>query len=137
MKLHEIKSRKIKTGTPSKLGCSTVYRTEKPDAYFKGKAIWGKGKYFSLTKDDSRKINAGTDNDIKEVELPDSLKLMDFDLTWSDHDRSSHDYDEVHKSIDRAPSGIDGFVIHSNSMQYGYSQVVIFPHAQDKVKYGN
>lgn len=124
---------KLKIGTPSKLGVSKVYRTEKPDAFYKGKAIWGKGKYFSLTREDSERVNDG--GGIKEFKLPNSLKLADFDLTWrNDSERSDEDYIELHKLIDKSPAGIDGYVIRSNSMQYGYSQVVIFPHALSKIK---
>ena len=79
------------------------------------------------------KINAGDDEDIKEVSLPNSLKLMDFDLTWSKSDRSDFDYQELHRLIDNAPKGVDGFVVRSNSLQYGFSQVVIFPHAQNEI----
>lgn len=131
MKLFELKA--PKTMTPSELGISKVYRTENPDKYYKGKAIWGKGKYFSLTKAESERINAGGEIDI--YTLPDTLRLMDFDLTWrKDRDRSDADYEEVHKLIDHPPKGVDGFVIHSHSLQYGYSQVVIFPHAVQQVK---
>lgn len=123
-------------GTPSQLGVSIVYRTDKPDEYFKGKAIWGVGKYFSLTLDDSKKINAG--GTIKEYYLPDTLQLMEFDLTWrNDRERSNHDYQRIHQLIDNHPEGVDGFVVKSHSLQYGFSQLVIFPHAQNQVKEGN
>lgn len=123
----------VKLHTPSELGISTVFRTENPDKYFKEKAIWGKGKYFSLTLADSRKINAGTDDDINEVKLPDTLKLVEFDLTWKDNKRSDQDYEILHSLIDNPPVNADGFVVRSNSLQYGYSQVVIFPRAQSKL----
>lgn len=119
--------------TPSELGISTVFRTEKPDKYFKGKAIWGKGKYFSLSRTDSEKINAGTDDDIIEIRLPDTLNLIEFDLTWKDSKRSDQDYETLHSLIDNPPANVDGFVVRSNSLQYGFSQVVIFPQAQTKL----
>lgn len=123
----------VQLKTPSELSISTVFRTENPDKYFKGKAIWGKGKYFSLTLADSRKINAGTDDDITEVKLPDTLKLIEFDLTWKDNKRSDQDYETLHSLIDNPPVNADGFVVRSNSLQYGYNQVVIFPRAQTKL----
>ena len=124
--LHKFKS-------PADLGIDLVYRTEFPDPYYKGLSIWGVGKYFSLSKEDSEKISTNT-NSIKSYKLDDSLKLLKFDLTWkTDSDRSDKDYELVHSLINKVPKGIDGYVILSNSMQYGYSQVVIFPKAISKV----
>jgi hypothetical protein len=124
---------KLRVGTPSKLGVSRVYRTEKPDSFYKGKAIWGKGKYFSLSKEESERINDG--GEIKEYKLPNTLKLADFDLTWrTDSDRSDADYAAIGALIGKPPVGVDGYVIRSNSVQYGFSQVVIFPSALDKIK---
>ena len=130
--------------SPSELGVSTVYRTERPAEFYRGLAIWGKGRYYSLTRADSERINAGGPEDIRAVELPDTLRLLDFDLTWGRdaggsaeaRRRSDADYERLHELVGRPPRGVDGFVVRSHSLQYGYSQVVIFPRAQAKLSAG-
>lgn len=133
MKLYEIKTL-LDTASPSELGVSTVYRTEQPNEYFRGKSIWGVGRYFSLSRAESEKINSG--GNIEEFVLPDSLKLADFDLTWRVHpEKSDADYEHLGELIKSAPPlGVDGYVVRSNSLQYGFSQVVIFPHAVNKIQ---
>lgn len=134
------KSNVVEVGSPKKLGVTTIYRTEKVDPYFKGKAIWGVGRYFSLSLDDARKINvSGDDNDIKSYKLEQSMKLMKFDLTWRvDPVRSDSDYKLIHQFIKPSAKSklaeIGGFVVLSNSMQYAFSQVVIFPEYQHFIK---
>jgi hypothetical protein len=120
--------------TAKQLGIEFVYRTETPDPYYKGKAIWGKGKYFSMSKEESERINAG--GEIKQVKVPADLKLAEFDLTWhADRERSNRDYKAVHALLGKDLPGLDGLVVLSNSLQYGYSQMVVFPASLHKLKY--
>ena len=141
MPIQKLKNKRVvETGSPLELGVSTIYRTEKVDPYFKGKAIWGIGRYFSLSLEDAKKINSSGDaSDIKPFKLSPKLRLMKFDLTWrTDPARSDFDYEAIHKLIKPSAKskldGIGGFVILSNSVQYAFSQVVVFPEYQDLIK---
>lgn len=122
----------LKVQTAKQLGLKSVWRTDKPASFYAGKAIWGVGRYFSLTNADSEKVNDG--GTIQEVKIPSTLRLLRFDLTWSTNkEESDRDYRLLHSLIGKEPAGVDGLVVLSNSMQYGYSQLLVFPRSLHKL----
>lgn len=132
--------------TTSQLGITTVYRTEKADEFFKGKAVWGTGKYYSLSKKDVSNISK--DGTYKEYSVK-SMKVAVADMSyntplpvkipkrpagWNTHG----DFVNLHQMLEKGDlskvlKGVDGLVIYTPSLQYAYSQLVVFPKAQTKV----
>lgn len=137
--LHRILSRLeqakvlFRVRTLGQLGVRTLYRTESPDPYYKGKAVFGKGRYYSLSKKDCEKIDSGAGKFIT-VEAPADMLVAVFDLTWfKDREQSNADWATIQELKGRGSKKVSGFVIYSNSMKYGYNQIVVFPHALSRL----
>lgn len=122
-------------------GISTVYRNENIDDFYKGKAIWGEGKYYSLDEASANKLTQPANRgDIKQQQLDPRLTILDIDMDYSkDPVAAGKVYEQFGELIMDAQktgvdisktmkaAGIDGIVIRSNQQAYGYNQVVIFP----------
>lgn len=130
----------------TQLGIKTVYRSDDPDEYFKGKSVWGTGRYYSLSKKDV--VNISKDGAYKEY-LVKSMKLAVADMSshlpipvkipkrpdgWNVWD----DFENINNMLKKGDlskvlKGVDGLVIYTASRPYGYSQLVVFPKSQTKV----
>lgn len=137
---------KLRIMTTSQLGIKTVYRTN-ANEFYKGKAVWGTGRYYSLSSSDV--LNISTDGTYKEYNVK-PMKVAVADMSYyrplpikkpprpKDRDIND-DYIILHKmmkkgDLSKVLKGVDGLVIYTDSMAYGYSQLVVFPKAQNKVK---
>lgn len=65
-----------------------VYRTEKADIAYKGKAVWGDGKYFGIEKNQVKEMTKSphsgksTGGNVDEYVIPSNLKIKEVDISW-------------------------------------------------------
>jgi len=141
---------KLITSTTGKLNINTVFRTEKSHEAYKGKANYGKGKYFSLSQEEAieytlnphathfEKYDPKIHGKIDHYSLLRNTKVIVFNL---DDDKDYDKLENLRKSIKpkdisewALENKIDGVVIYTDEFNYGGNQIVIFQHAIGKVR---
>lgn len=122
----------------------TAYRSENVLDMYKGKSVFGDGKYFSLDKKSSE-ILSNDSSSIEKYKLQNLKNIAVFKVIFSDdYNRAKKDFDILmdlwdyekssNTSIDKIAKkeNIDGIMIYTDSLQWGLNQIVLFPHGKAK-----
>jgi len=119
-----------------------VYRTEKADIVYKGKSVWGDGKYFGIDKNQvkemtmsphSRKSTGGT---VDEYIIPSRLKIKEIDIGWDAMEPKEFNKfprgNDLKKQI--LNDGYDGVILKTDGdLNLGGDQLIMYRNA-DQIK---
>jgi len=121
------------------LGINNVFRTEKAHKTYKGKANYGKGRYYTLKQEDAEEYTLNPESSKIEYYDPKvhgkidthgvlrNMKVVVFDL---EDDQDFKNLETIRKKVNNKlekfflDNGIHGMVIKSENMNYGGNQLV-------------
>ena len=119
-----------------------VYRTENAHSTYKGKAMWGDGRYFGLDKKQVREMTKSphtgksTGGKVDEYIIPSDLKIKEIDIGWDA--MTPKEFNAFPKGNDLKRQilreGYDGVILKTDGdLSYGGDQLVVYRNI-DKVK---
>jgi len=124
-----------KQGTP-------VYRTEKADIAYKGKSVWGDGKYFGIDKNQVKEMTISphsgksTGGKVDEYVIPSNLKIKEIDISWEA--MKPEDFNKFARGNDLKKQilneGYDGVILKTDGdLNLGGDQLIMYKNA-DQIK---
>lgn len=120
-----------------------VYRTEKADKAYKGKAVWGDGKYFSLDKRQAKEMTtsphtgASTGGTVDIYSVPKNAKIKTFDI--SDEGMTPSEFNAFPRGNDLRKKildeGYDGVILKTGGdLNYGGDQLIMYKNVESVIK---
>ncbi len=119
-----------------------VYRTEKADIAYKGKSVWGDGKYFGIDKNQVKEMTISphsgksTGGKVDEYVIPSNLKIKEIDISWEA--MKPEDFNKFARGNDLKKQilneGYDGVILKTDGdLNLGGDQLIMYKNA-DQIK---
>ena len=120
-----------------------VYRTDNDDKAYKGKALFGKGMYFALEKEDAGEMMLSPDRSemidwdenmggVYEYSIPDDTNIKEINIDEFSNDEMNNFYSKLDNSgagslkQETIKEGYDGIKILTEDWNLGGNQIVIY-----------
>ena len=119
-----------------------VYRTEKADIAYKGKSVWGDGKYFGIDKNQVKEMTMSphsgksTGGKVDEYLIPSNLKIKEINIGWDA--MKPKDFNNFPRGNDLKKQilneGYDGVILKTDGdLNLGGDQLIMYKNA-DQIK---